>query len=106
MFQAAKDAITSKAAQKWVNDFISRYGVVQELRIDSKQKTVVFTVQLKGEISPVSVSIGRYDVETEQGRAYVRASSFDCSRPWLKDVLNDHASNRRIELPSWAAAAL
>ena len=106
MFQAAKDTITSKTAQKWLNDLISRYGVVQELRIDSRQKNVALTVQLKGEVSPITLSVLRYEIEAEHGRSYVHASSFECSRPWLKDVLNDHASSRRVELPAWIAATL
>lgn len=33
-------------------------------------------------------------------------TGINCSRPWLHNLLEDYAKNRRVELPGWAAAAL
>ncbi len=106
MFAAAKDAMTSRAAQTWANDFISRYGKVQELKIDSRRKTLEVSCQLEGEATPITVKIGNYVIETEGAKRFLRASGFSCSRPWLQNVLEDHGPKQRIELPPWAAAAL
>jgi hypothetical protein len=106
MFNAAKDALTSRAAQTWANNLIARYGKVQDLKIDSQRKTVEVSCQLNGESSPVTIRIGNYLVETEGGKKFVRASDFSCSRPWLQSVLQDFGDKKRIELPPWAAAAL
>src|SRR5438477_271233 len=49
MFNAAKDALTSRSAQVWANNLIARYGKVQALKIDSRLKTLEVTCLLDGE---------------------------------------------------------
>ncbi|MBC7368647.1 MAG: hypothetical protein H7343_17855 [Undibacterium sp.] len=106
MFNAAKDALTSRAAVTWANNLIARYGEVQHLKIDSRLKTLEVSCQLKGEVTPITVRIENYLVETEGDKRFLRASRFTCTRPWLQAVLSDHGPKQRIELPPWAAAAL
>jgi hypothetical protein len=106
MFNAAKDALTSQAAKAWANTLIARYGKVQDLKIDSRQKTVEVTCLLDGEISPVTVRIGNYTVESEGDKKFIRATLFSCTRPWLQNLLTDFGHKQRIELPPWAAAVL
>jgi len=106
MFNAAKDAMASRAARTWANQLIARYGQVQNLQIDSAGKSAEVTCQLEGEATPITIKIGHYDVETEGEKKFIRASGFSCTRPWLQNVLVDFGSRRRIELPPWAAAVL
>jgi hypothetical protein len=106
MLNAAKDALSSRVAQVWVNKLIARYGNVQELRIDSRRKTVEVSCLLDGEASPITIRVENYRVETERDKTFIRASEFTCTRPWLQKVLTDFGHRQRIELPPWAAAAL
>ena len=106
MFHAAKDALSSRAAQTWANSLIARYGQVSALRIDTRSKTVEATCELEGEPTPITIRIENYVVESEQDKKYIRATGFTCSRPWLQKVLADHGPRQRLELPPWAAAAL
>ena len=106
MFNAAKDALTSRSAQVWANNLIARYGKVQALKIDSRLKTLEVTCLLDGESTPITVRIENYVVETEGAKKFIPAPGFSCTRPWLQNVLTDHGSRQRIELPPWAAAAL
>jgi hypothetical protein len=106
MIKTAKDFLSSRAAQAWANNQISPYGKVDELRIDSRNKTVEVTCQLDGETSPITVRIENYVLEREGERTFFRANGFSCSRPWLQQVLLDHAIERRIELPTWATGLL
>ena len=106
MFQAAKDVLSSRAAQVWANHLIARYGRVQELKIDSRCKTVEISCLLDGEPTPITIRITNYVVETERDKKFIRASDFECTRPWLQHFLTDFGHRQRIELPSWAAAAL
>jgi hypothetical protein len=106
MFNAAKDALTSRAAQAWANSLIARYGKVQELRIDSRRKCLEFTVHLTGEASPIVVKVEEYAVETDGDVTYVRAGKFTASRAWLQNFLTDHGHRKRLQLPPWAAGAL
>ena len=106
MFTVAKDALSSKAAKTWANNLLARYGEVQELKIDSRRKTVTVTCQLEGEVTPIAIKVENYVVETEGAKKFIRATHFDCSRPWLQKLLMDFGPRQRIELPSWAAGAL
>jgi len=106
MFNAAKDALTSRAAQTWANNLIARYGKVQDLKIDSRRKTMEVSCLLDGEPTPITIKIENYTVETEQGKKFIRATGFSCTRPWLQNFLMDFGPRQRIELPPWAAAAL
>ena len=106
MFTTAKDALASRAAQVWANHLIARYGKVQDLRIDSRRKTVEVCCLLEGESTSITIRIENYVVETEQDRKFIRAIEFSCTRPWLQNFLTDFGHRQRVELPPWAAAAL
>jgi hypothetical protein len=106
MFQAAKDALASRAAQAWANNLIARYGRVEHLKIDSRQKTLEASCLLEGEDLPITVRVEDYVLETEAGHTFIRATRFTCNRPWLQNILMDHARQRRVELPPLAAASL
>jgi hypothetical protein len=106
MFNAAKYALTSRAAQAWANSLIARYGRVQDVKIDSKRKTLEVSFLLNGEASPIMVKVEDYAVETEGELTFVRATKFTSTRQWLQNFLTDHGHRRRIQLPPWAAGAL
>lgn len=106
MFTAAKDLMTSKAAKAYVNNLINRYGAVDELSIDSKRGRIEVTVNLNGEVSPIGLTIEKYQLQREEGKTYVEVIDSSCTRPWLQAALRDHLHGRRFELPSWAASAL
>jgi hypothetical protein len=106
MFNAAKDAIASRAAQIWANTFLARYGEVQDLQIDSSLKTIEFSCLLDGEPTPITICIKNYLVENEGDKKFIRATDFSCTRPWLQNFLTDFGPRQRIELPPWATAVL
>jgi hypothetical protein len=106
MINAMKDAVTSRAALAFVNNQIARYGTVQDLKIDSRRKTVDISCLLHGEPTPINVKIESYAVETVGDKKFIQITGINCSRPWLHNLLTDFAQNRRVELPTWAAAAL
>ena len=106
MFNAAKDNLTSRAAQAWANHLIARYGQVRDLKIDSRHKTVEVTCLLEGEPTPITIKIENYVVEIERDKKFIRATGFSCTRPWLQNFLTDFGHRQRIELPPWAAAAI
>lgn len=106
MFNAAKDALASRAAQAWANKLIAKYGKVQHVRIDSRRKTLEVTCLLEGEPAPITIVVENYVLEHEQDKKYLRATDFRCTRPWLESLLRDFGHRQRVELPHWAAVAL
>lgn len=87
MFKAAKDAMTSRAAQVYVNNRIARYGEVQTLRINSREKTMEVSCLLHGESDPITIKVENYNVNTAGAKKYIEASTITCTRPWLQTSL-------------------
>lgn len=106
MFKAAKDAMTSRAAQVYVNNRIARYGEVQTLRINSREKTMEVSCLLHGEKDPITIKVENYNVDSSGAKKYVEATTITCTRPWLQNLLTDFAQNRRVEVPNWAESIL
>jgi hypothetical protein len=107
MFSAMKDAVTSKAAQTFVNQRIARYGEVQSLKIDSKQKSVEIVCQLLGEPAPITVRVENYELrDGSDGEKRLRIGACSASRPWLENLLADQVRGREFPVPGWAASAL
>ncbi|HVU15325.1 MAG TPA: hypothetical protein VHD32_00260 [Candidatus Didemnitutus sp.] len=106
MLNAAKDALTSRAAMAWANSLIGRYGRVQALKIDSRRKTIEVACELQGESSPISIRVDEYAIESDSDSTYISLRKFTASRPWLQNFLNDFGHRQKIRLPPWAAGAL
>ena len=106
MFRAAKDALASEAARRYLNGLVARYGEVNELRIDSKNKTMCAVCRLEGEAEPVAIDVAEYEIQAVGKDKVLRLGTCRCSRPWLQNLLTDFVRGREIKLPGWAAAAL
>ena len=106
MFSAAKDLMTSKAAKAFVNERIKNYGQVRELSIDSKRRRIEVVCELKGEVSPIGVTIEKYHVEQKAGKTFIEVLDSSATRPWMQAAMRDHLHGRKFEVPGWAAAAL
>jgi hypothetical protein len=106
MFSAAKDALTSKAALSFINQRIARYGEVERLKLDSKNKSAEIVLRLIGEERPVAVTVERYELVGRDGKLFLRLARCTANREWLQNVLSDFGPGREIPLPPWAASAL
>lgn len=106
MFNAAKDLFTSKAARTYANNVIARYGRVEELEIDSRNRKLRVVAMLEGEVDAVTLDVDSYQVHTEGTKKFISIESCRCSRRWVETLLKDKVVGRRFELPPWAAAAL
>jgi hypothetical protein len=106
MFNLAKNFMTGKAAQVYVNNLIARYAVLQDLKIDTQNKTVDLLCQLHGETQPVRVRIDKYVIQERGEKRFVEVVKCTCSRPWIQALVEDFVQGRSVEVPSWASAAL
>jgi hypothetical protein len=106
MFTAAKDALASKAARSYANNLIGRYAELQDLRIDSQKKTIELVCVLRGEPEPVTMRVGRYTLEQQGDKTFIKIAQCACSRPWIQGLVEDFVQGQPIPVPSWAAVAL
>lgn len=106
MFNLAKNFMTGKAAQVYVNNLIARYAVLQDLKIDTQNKTVDLLCLLHGECEPVRVRIDQYAIQERGEKRFVQVMKCTCSRPWIQALVEDFVQGRPVEVPPWASAAL
>jgi len=106
MFDAIKDRVLSKAARLYCNTLLARYGSVQELHIDSAQRSMQIVCLLEGESAAIGVTVERYEVTREGGETFVQVMASRSTRSWVQHFLEDHIHGRKFPLPAWAAAAL
>lgn len=98
--------MTSKAARAYINNVIGHYGEVEDLKIDSARRRIDVVCRLNGEVSPIGVTIEKYQVDDDGAKKFVQVLDSSATRPWLQAVMRDHLHGRRFEVPPWAAAAL
>jgi hypothetical protein len=106
MFAAAKDRLAGEAARAYLNGRMRRYGRIEQLRLDSRERRIALDVRLEGEAEPISVEVLSYRLEASEGPPRVTVLAVKSSRPWIELALAEHVVGRAFPLPAWAAAAL
>ena len=82
------------------------YGRVTALKLNSQEKSLELTLELKGEREPLSLRLQDYEVIQEDGAACLVVQRVTTSREWLTALANDYAVGRRFKLPPEAAALI
>jgi hypothetical protein len=101
-----KDKAVSKALEVLGEAVVGRYGTLLDIELDSLTRTIVMQVLLKGEDTPVTVTVHEYRFITEGDRNAVIVSRISVSREWLEIMANEHIVGRELEIPSRYAKLL
>ena len=101
-----KDKAVSKALEVLGEAAVSRYGTLQGIELDSLSRTIVMQVVLKGEDTPVTVTVHEYRFVTEGDRNAVVIGRISASREWMEIMAQDHIVGRTLEIPSKYAKVL
>lgn len=103
---AARDKAVEATARSFINRKIEQFGNVTRLEIDSRQKTVLLEIVLKGEVSPIGVHITRYELSEKDGETYITILQLDASREWLSAAANQYLIGRPVKIPEAVKVAL
>jgi hypothetical protein len=106
MFGGIKDSLTSSAAKSFIAARITRYGNLTELRINSREKTILADVLLQGEAEPIRIEVSRYRIVIKDGEPLLMIEAVRASRAWLDNLLEDLLVGRELPVPSMALVAL
>jgi hypothetical protein len=101
-----KDKAVSKALEVLGEAAVSRYGTLLGIELDSSSRTIVMEVMLKGEDSPVTVTVHEYRFVANGDRSSVVIGRVSVSREWLEIMARDHLTGRELEIPSRYAKLL
>jgi hypothetical protein len=83
----AKDSVVSFGLKEYLLErYVKKYGgKMLSFKLDTNEKQVEMSVELKGESSPIDITI-RYETEGSGDGMVLRATSIVASREWLNLV--------------------
>lgn len=106
MARRGRDMALSAAFEKLAGKYVSPFGTIVDVALDSSQKSIELKVLLKGEAEPVSLRVGRYEIIEESGRHLIVAREISASREWIDTAVKQYIQGRPFELPARVAGAL
>ena len=106
MFGNLKDSLASSAVKSLLAGRLERYGRLTELRIQSREKTIVLELMLAGERDELRVEVGRYRIIGSAGAHSIIIENIRASREWLQLALEDFLVGKPLPIPSVALVAL
>jgi hypothetical protein len=98
---SAKDQLIAKGAKAHCNKYIEPYGTVVDLQLNTVDRSLFLTLQLKGEQTPIDLHVREYAFATEEGKSVlvIDGGKVDTSREWLTKLLHDHVGQKRLVVP-------
>jgi hypothetical protein len=100
LLSKAKDRVVEQMALSYLNARVfAPYGQVNELKIDSLEKTILLNVELKGETNPVRIELIDYEIIRENDRYLAKVKRIRTSREWLTTLAETQLRNGPFEIP-------
>lgn len=98
-WSALRDRAVEAGARAYVNGKIDRFGSVTRFELNSRERTLLLELELKGETSPISVAVGSYYITEDNGARYIAFGNVQASREWIGLALVQYLAGRRFKLP-------
>jgi len=98
---SAKDRLLASRARAHLNKLIERYGTLLDFQLNTVDRSLSLTLQLKGEQSPVEIHLHEYTLSTANGRYVVMidGKKIETSREWLTALIRDRVGEKRLAVP-------
>ncbi len=92
------------------NKYLSNYGRLIDHQLDFNNRSVVLTIELKGEEEHFKIVLSDLKVIEDSGNFYLQISRFDINREWIRilgqDYLDGKFGDPRINLTEKAGKML
>jgi len=89
VLQSIKDKLLQAVLRSFFNFQFKHYGRMTNLTIDSKNRTFQIELDLKGETSPIKISINQYEFAEEGGETFICLGKIEASREWVTVLANE-----------------
>lgn len=99
MFDAVKDSLTSRAAQKFLAAKFARYGHLESVQIESRAKRITLELTLLGETEPTRIVVDNYLITKVDGETRLTLTHCHCERPWMQHLLEDWVDGKSFAVP-------
>ncbi len=104
--KTGKDSALSSAIRKLAEKYISRFGHILSVEIDSSTRTLIAQVLLKGEPDPIVFKVIGFEI-IQQGKTHlVILRSVSASRHWMDTLAKDYLQGRAFKIPAPVAKAI
>jgi|FLOH01.1.fsa_nt_gi hypothetical protein len=94
-----KDTTNSKLFKTIINQVIKSYGSVLAFKIDSKDRSFLIELMLKGETLPIRIEIKKYEFIQHGDSTSVIIYSLAANREWMQTIMDLFVLNKEFELP-------
>lgn len=105
-FHSAKDAGVSIVAERYAARLLEPYGRMLNLSIDSRAKKITVEILPKGEQTPITVTIGQYELIHLNQQTSILIKQASANREWVDALLKDFAVGEAIKIPAQYANTL
>jgi hypothetical protein len=101
---AVKDSGASTAIRSWLAREMADYGEVLDFDFNSRERSVLMHVLLKGEREPLTVQVTDYEVARRTDGDYIVVKKANASREWVNAVLRNFVIEKPHKIPSQYAS--
>jgi hypothetical protein len=107
----AKDRLLASGAKARLNKLIERYGTLLDLQLNTVERSLSLTLQLRGEQIPVEIHLHEYTLSIVDGKSVLifDGRKIETSREWLTSLIHDRVGENRLAVPDnleWIAQLL
>jgi len=95
----SKDTANSKIFKTVINQVIKSYGTVLAFKIDSKDRSFLIELVLKGEKLPIRIQIDKYEFVKHNDYSAVIIYSLTANREWMQTIMDMFLLNTEFALP-------
>jgi len=95
-----KDTTNSKVFKTVMNQLIKSYGTVLAFKIDSKDRSFLIELMMKGEKLPIRIDIRRYEFIKYEKHTAVVIYELETNREWMQTIMDMFILNKEFELPA------
>ena len=96
----SKDTTNSKVFKTVINQLIKSYGTVLAFKIDSKDRSFLIEMMMKGEKLPIKIDIKRYEFIKYDNYTAVVMYELETNREWMQTLMDMFILNKEFELPT------
>ena len=94
-----KNEFVFEKVKNSLNEELVGVGEISELRFQIKEKRVILTITLDGEINPIQATVNDFHIKDEREDLFLTFSKITTSRNWLNTLINDKLKIQRIPVP-------
>jgi hypothetical protein len=92
-------SLKTMALRKGAASYLQPYGELLKLDADWTKRNITIVVALKGETSPITVDIKKFNVVERDGRVFIEIDDVSVSREWANTLAQNLKPFKPIRVP-------